>query len=106
MSAPDETTRPGRIGKTMENKISFNTGRHYSASGQRIAATKLDCGRVLFVDIDRRLEYVTAAPCELSEHSVMRAYDYNSTTDAYSVIPDYEIRTKLCSELEALARKL
>lgn len=107
MSAPDETTRTGRNEETMENKtISFNTGRHYSANGQRIAATKLECGRVLFVDIDRRLEYVTAAPCELNQNDIMRAYDYNSTTDAYSVMPDYQIRTKLCSELQALASKL
>ena len=107
MSAPDETTRPGRNEETMENKtISFNTGRHYSANGQRIAATKLECGRVLFVDVDRDITYATAAPCELTQRAVMEAYDYSLTESHYSAIPDYETRTKLCNELEAIARKL
>jgi hypothetical protein len=90
--------------------ISFNTGRGYTEKGQRIAAGQLDCGRVLFIDIDRGLDYVTAAPCELSQRAVMRAYDdncqYSSTTSAYSIIPDYEIRKKMISELKALAAKL
>ena len=106
MSAPDETTRPGRIGETMENAISFNTGRHYSANGQRIAATKLECGRVLFIDIDRDITYATAEPCELTPRAVMNAYDYGLTQSHYMAIPDYEARTKLCNELEALARKI
>ncbi len=63
--------------------ISFNTGRPYSADGQRIAAGQLDDGRVLFVDLDRRLSYVTATPCELEPAAVMRAYDANDTIDVY-----------------------
>jgi len=86
--------------------ISFNTGRGYTTKGQRIAAGQLDCGRVLFVDIDRGLDYVTAAPCELNQRDVMRAYDYNSTTSSYGVIPDYAIRENMINELEALAAKL
>jgi len=86
--------------------ISFNTGRGYTEKGQRIAAGQLDCGRVLFVDIDRGIDYVTAAPCELSQRAVMRAYDYDSTTSAYGIIPDYEIRENMLSELKALAAKL
>lgn len=83
--------------------ISFNTGRSYSADGQRIAATQLECGRVLFVDVDRRLQYVTAAPCELTQTAIMRFYDYNSTTDAYGML-DYQIRQSLVAKLEALAK--
>jgi hypothetical protein len=86
--------------------ISFNTGRGYTEKGQRIAAGQLDCGRVLFVDIDRGIDYVTAAPCELNQRAVMRAYDYDSTTSAYGIIPDYEIRENMLSELKALAAKL
>jgi hypothetical protein len=86
--------------------ISFNTGRGYTENGQRIAAGQLDCGRVLFVDIDRGIDYVTAEPCELSQRAVMRAYDYDSTTSAYGIIPDYEIRENMISELKALAAKL
>ena len=90
----------------MQNRISFNTGRWYSARGQRIAAQQLECGRVLFVDIDRGLEYVTAAPCELRPRAVMNAYDYNSTTDTYGIIPDYYVRENLVSGLKALAGQL
>lgn len=86
--------------------ISFNTGRGYSAKGQRIAAGQLECGRVLFIDIDRGLDYVTAEPCELSQRAVMRAYDYDSTTSAYGIIPDYEIREKMIGELKAIASQL
>ena len=83
--------------------ISFNTGRGYTVHGQRIAARQLDCGRVLFVDIDRHLDYVTAAPCELTQAAIMRFYDYDSTCSSYSIIPDYDIRTRYVRELERLA---
>jgi hypothetical protein len=59
--------------------ITWNTGRLYSDKGQRIAATQLNDGRVMFVDIDRGLEYVTAKPCELGQSAVMACYDYNQT---------------------------
>jgi hypothetical protein len=59
--------------------ISFNTGRGYTEAGQRIAATQLDDGRVLFVDIDRGIEYVTSAPCDFNQRAIMRAYDYDET---------------------------
>lgn len=90
----------------MENAISFKTGRHYTDNGQRIAATKLECGRVLFIDIDRGITYATAESCELTPRAVMHAYDYGLTQSHYMAIPDYDARTKLCNELEALARKL
>ena len=86
--------------------ISFNTGRGYTEKGQRIAAGQLDCGRVLFVDIDRGLDYVTAAPCELTQSAVMSFYDRNSTVSAYGIIPDYEIRKNMIAELKALAAKI
>lgn len=60
--------------------IRFNTNRSYSAQGQRIAAARLDDGRVAFVDIDRGLDYATAWECELTRDAVMRAYDCNHTT--------------------------
>jgi hypothetical protein len=85
--------------------ISFNTGRGYTEKGQRIAAKSIG-NRVIFVDIDRGLDYVTSAPCELTQQDVMRAYDYNETESVYSVIPDYSLRQSVISELEALAAKL
>lgn len=87
----------------MKNTIAFNTGRGYTDKGQRIAATKLECGRVLFVDIDRGITYATAAPCELTQRDVMTAYDYNDTISEMTAIPDFDARRQLTAELETLA---
>ena len=87
-------------------RITFNTRRFYSAKGQRIAAAALPCGRVYFVDADRRLDYVTVAPCGLNQPDIMDAYDYNATVSAYEGIADAETRDALRAELEALARSI
>jgi hypothetical protein len=84
--------------------LSFNTGRWYTEAGQRIAATQLDDGRVVFVDVDRGIRYVTATPCELTQRAVMRAYDYNETGCEWAAIPDYAMRDRIIGELEAAAR--
>ena len=88
----------------MANRIKFNTGRWYSAKGQRIAAAQLACGRVYFCDIDRGLDYVTRSPCELNQTAIMDAYDYSETSSSYERIGDCEARDALRAELEALAR--
>jgi len=84
--------------------IAFNTGRAYSAAGQRIAATKLDDGRVAFVDVDRRLAYVILGEPELSQAEVMLAYDYNLGADVLIAIPDYAERERVLAELRAAAQ--
>jgi hypothetical protein len=89
----------------MQNVIAFNTGRGYTDKGQRIAAKRIG-DRVIFVDIDRGLDYVTSAPCELTQRAIMRAYDYNETDSIYSVIPDYSLRQSVIDELETMAREL
>jgi hypothetical protein len=54
----------------------FNTGRQYSDKGQRIAAGKLTDGSILFVDIDRGLEYLIApGAARFTQSSIMGAYD-------------------------------
>lgn len=54
----------------------FNTGRQYSEAGQRIAAAQLDDGSILFVDIDRGLEYLIApGAARFTQDSIMGAYD-------------------------------
>jgi hypothetical protein len=85
--------------------ISFNTGRGYTAKGQRIAAKRIG-DRVIFVDIDRGLDYVTSGPCDLTQRAIMRAYDHNETESVYSVIPDYSLRQSVIDELESIAAKL
>ena len=59
--------------------IAWNTGRGYTAHGQRIAAAQLSDGTVAFSDIDRGIDYVTTGPCALTRDAVMQAYDYNDT---------------------------
>lgn len=83
--------------------IAFNTGRAYSAAGQRIAATKLDDGRVLFVDHDRALEYVTSEPCVLAEYAIMGAYDHNDVVSVYSALQDRDEREVVLAKLHAIA---
>jgi len=84
--------------------ISFNTGRGYTEHGQRIAAMQLNDGRVVFVDVDRGIRYVTAERCELTQRAVMRAYDYNDTGCEWAAIPDCATREAIIGELEAAAR--
>ena len=86
--------------------IAFNTGRHYTTHGQRIAATRLASGRVLFVDYDRDLDYVTVEPVPLTRQAVMSCYDANDTESSYSAIPDYAERTRLIETLERVAAAL
>jgi hypothetical protein len=54
--------------------ISFNTGRQYSESGQRIAAAIAPSGAVIMVDIDRGLEYAIYG-IDLDRAAIMDAYD-------------------------------
>lgn len=91
----------------MSNQIiAFNTGRPYSADGQRIAARQLDDGRVLFVDLDRRLRYATATPCELEPAAIMRAYDANDTMDIYLIDMSARDLTAALLDLGVAAAKL
>jgi len=56
--------------------LHFNSGRQYSANGQRIAAALLDDGSIIFVDIDRGLEYlIPAGGARFNQSSIMAAYD-------------------------------
>ena len=78
--------------------IAFNTGRGYTAHGQRIAATQLSDGSVAFCDIDRGIDYITTGPCDLTQSAVMSAYDTNWTDGRWYALPDdlrHEIKTKL-----------
>jgi len=85
------------------NIISFNTGRGYTAHGQRIAATQLDDGSVAFCDIDRGIDYITTGPCDLTKSDVMAAYDHNWTDGRWYALPD-DLRDEIKTKLHAAAR--
>lgn len=59
--------------------LAFNTGRQYAAPGQRIACVPLPDGHVMFADLDRNIDGVTAEPMPaegISLHDfIMHAYD-------------------------------
>jgi len=84
-------------------QIKFNTGRHYTEHGQRIAARLLDDGSVVFVDADRQIEGRIAVLCDrefvagmFNRAYVMDAYD----AGAYS---ESQIDRELTRELRAIA---
>jgi hypothetical protein len=74
----------------MSTTIHFNTGRRYTANGQRITATLHDDGVVTFWDHDRSVhgEYTEVLPEFWDRTSVMNAYDardgYKNTSRAWS----------------------
>ncbi len=56
--------------------ISFNTGRQYTANGQRIKAVQMDDGRIAFTDIDRCITAVTEDNWLMfTPDCIMHAYD-------------------------------
>jgi hypothetical protein len=61
--------------------LTFNTGRGYTAAGQRIAATRLPDGRLMFVDVDRMIDGVTLMSFDhggWGMTDVMACYDSNA----------------------------
>lgn len=69
----------------MSKTIHFNTGRKYTAMGQRISATLHDDGIVTFYDHDRMIdgEYTPRINNRIDDSMVMGKYDrleYKSTT--------------------------
>lgn len=55
--------------------LKFNTGREYSANGQRIAATQLETGQIILMDIDRHIDAMLPAGVEFNQADIMRFYD-------------------------------
>jgi hypothetical protein len=57
--------------------ITFNTGRKYTARGQRIVATLHDDGVVTFMDHDRNVdgEFKLGQHCQFNQTEVLHWYD-------------------------------
>jgi len=62
------------------NTLKFNTGRTYSAAGQRIAAQRIESGEIVVFDLDRHIDLMLPASIELTQKDVMWAYDLNMHT--------------------------
>jgi hypothetical protein len=99
------TTITDPIGLTLP-AIAFQSGRVYAPHGQIIAATKLDDGRVLFIDVTRGLDYCTTAPCDLTVSAVMEAYDHNRTVRADMISGEYLYYGEMLNQLIALTEEV
>jgi hypothetical protein len=72
--------------------IKFNTGREYTANGQRIAAALQNNGDIVFVDVDRQIDGVISAgalTCDdvlalgcFTQQGIMGSYDRNEYAGA------------------------
>ena len=60
--------------------LKFNTGREYTKNGQRIAATRLENGEIVLLDIDRQIDVMLPAGVEFTQSDIMWAYDRNMYT--------------------------
>lgn len=93
-------------------QTAFNTGRHYTRHGQRIAARLLSydydslSGVVALADADRHIQGIyrvmatRAADCLLPE-AVMRAYDNDARALGFQM--DYETKNALFKDLDDIA---
>ena len=57
--------------------LAFNTGRTYTENGQRIAATQLESGHIVILDIDRHIDVIFPVGVEFTQTDIMWAYDRN-----------------------------
>ena len=91
---------------TLTKTLVFNTGRQYSEAGQRIAAAQLDDGSILFVDIDRGLQYLIApGAASFTQDSIMAAYDRGGLDfiEHWRAGPAMDRNIQLAEELSAAA---
>jgi hypothetical protein len=87
----------------MTNTITFNTGRHYSEHGQRIAAQRLDCGHIILVDIDRHIDYIFTDLTPFTQRGIMLDYDNNVTITPDAAGISYDDYYVVVNQLRAAA---
>jgi len=83
--------------------LKFNTGREYSANGQRVIATLLDTGNIVLLDIDRHIDLMLLAGVGFNEREIMQAYDHAWTTFPESINMSYSEYYDIVRELRDLA---
>jgi hypothetical protein len=85
--------------------FTWNTGRAYTASGQRMAAKVMADGRMAFVDVDRGIDGLTVDPVEegsLVQKFVVTEYDYNR----YKMFPVWESEAMFQLRVDLVAAAL
>lgn len=88
------------------NIIAFQTGREYTENGQRIAATQLDSGHIVMLDIDRQIDYILPAQVDFNQRGIMWAYDNNMSVTPHELDLDYSEYYAILNQLRAPAAAL
>lgn len=83
--------------------LKFNTKREYSANGQRIAATQLETGQIILVDIDRHIDVMLPAGVEFNQADIMRFYDLGAYIFPNEIGMSYGDYYDIVRELQKLA---
>ena len=83
--------------------LTFNTGRMYGHTGQRIAATQLKTGQIIFVDIDRHIDAMLPANVEFTQADIMCFYDISCYTFPDEISMAYGDYYDIVHQLRALA---
>ena len=86
--------------------LGFNTGRTYTECGQRIAATQLESGHIIMVDIDRHIDVMLPAQVEFTQADIMWAYDLNMYVFPMEIDLPYGDYYDIVRELTAAAREI
>ena len=92
----------------MNTVETWNTGRYYGEHGQRMAASKLEDGRVAFMDMDRQIDGVTKTPFEGTNlrNFVMTEYDHGRYEDFYILKADKAaLRQKLINAVQSPSKQ-
>lgn len=88
------------------NIIAFKTGREYTEHGQRIAATKLESGHIVMLDIDRHIDLMLPAQIDFNQSDIMWAYDRNICTFPSEIDLPYSDYYEIVNQLRAPAAAL
>ena len=83
--------------------LQFNTGREYSAHGQRVIATLLDTGNIIMIDIDRHIDLMLLAGVGFNQREIMQAYDHAWQTFPENIGMAYTEYYDIVRELRELA---
>lgn len=86
--------------------LTFNTGREYTQHGQRIAATQLESGHVVILDLDRHIDVVFPVGVELTQSDIMWAYDRNMYTTPHAIGMSYGEYSDIVHQLREQAQKI
>lgn len=86
--------------------LAFKTGREYTEHGQRIAATKLESGHIIMLDIDRQIDYILPAQVDFTQRGIMWAYDNNMSVTPHEIDLDYSDYYDIINQLRAPAAAL